>query len=179
MKLPHTITALPVLATLGAVYLAAILVPDVRRRAHLTRRRLITATLLAAYGLAVVAATIFPIKRRPPDFWQEPWWTMFHPVPFYVDAPSMVLNVIMFVPFGVLVPLLWPSVDSYRRIALTAVRVSFTIEVVQLVIGLTLGSRRTVDVNDLMANTAGAVLGLLVLRLTMTSGARRAQVGAW
>jgi glycopeptide antibiotics resistance protein len=51
--------------------------------------------------------------------------------------------------------------------AVAAACASTGIEVTQFVIGLTLGSRRTVDVNDLIANTAGALLGLLLLRLAV------------
>ncbi len=124
--------------------------------------------MLVLYGLGVVALTVLPIRPRPPGYWAgEPWWTMIHAIPFEVDAPSFVLNVIMFVPYGVLVPLLRRSTDAVARLALAAACASLAIELTQLVIGLTLGSRRTVDVNDLIANTAGALLGLLVLRLAV------------
>ncbi len=136
--------------------------------ARVTRGRLITATIGILYGLGVVAVTIFPVRPRPAGYWDgEPWWTMIHWIPFVVDAPSFVLNVIMFVPFGVLLPLLWRPADAVRRMAVAAACASTGIEVTQFVIGLTLGSRRTVDVNDLIANTAGALLGLLLLRLAV------------
>jgi glycopeptide antibiotics resistance protein len=129
------------------------------------------------YALSVVAITIFPIRPRPAGYWTgEPWWTVFHWIPFDVDGPSFTLNVIMFVPFGVLVPLLRPAADNYRRLAVRAAGASLAIELTQLVIGLTLGSRRTVDVNDLITNTAGALLGLLILRLAVPSPAHRALI---
>jgi glycopeptide antibiotics resistance protein len=140
-----------------------------------TRGRLITATILFLYGLGVVALTVLPVRPRPAGYWVgEPWWTVIHWTPFVVDAPSFVLNVIMFVPLGVLLPLLWPAADGVRRLAVTAASASLTIELTQFVIGLTVGSRRTVDVNDLIANTAGALLGLLVLRLAVPVRAHRA-----
>ena len=140
----------------------------------MTRGRLITATIGILYGLGVVAVTVFPLRPRPAGYWAgEPWWTMIHWVPFVVDAPSFVLNVIMFVPFGVLLPLLWPLADAVRRMAVAAACASTGIEITQFVIGVTLGSRRTVDVNDLIANTAGALLGLLVLRLAVPERAHR------
>ena len=77
----------------------------------------------------------------------------------------MVANVVMFVPLGILVPLLWPRFDSMRRMAVLGVCASAGIELTQLLLWVTVGSHRTVDVNDLIANTAGALLGLLVLRL--------------
>ncbi|MEV4709357.1 VanZ family protein [Actinoplanes sp. NPDC049316] len=137
--------------------------------------RRVTVGMLLLYTAGVVAITIFPIRPHPASYWAgEPIAEMFHWIPGDVDAPSFVLNVIMFVPFGILVPLLWPATDSLRRLALCAAAASATIELVQLVLGLTIGSRRTVDVNDLIANTAGAVIGLLILRLAVPSAAHRA-----
>ena len=137
-------------------------------------RRTATGALLLGYAAAVIAVTVFPVTPRPPEYWGEPWWTVFHYVPFVVDAASFVLNVIMFVPYGVLVPLLWTVTDHYRRLAGHAVAASAGIEATQLLVGLTLGSRRTVDVNDLIANTLGALLGLLVLRLAVPHAEHRA-----
>jgi glycopeptide antibiotics resistance protein len=126
------------------------------------------------YAATVVAVTIFPVTPRPAGYWAaEPWWTVFHWVPFEVDAPSFVGNVIMFVPLGVLAPLLWPVVDSLRRMTGYAACASAAIEVTQFLLGVTLGSRRTVDVNDLIANTAGALVGLLILRLALPSDVHR------
>ena len=142
----------------------------------MTRRRLFL-TIFFGYALSVVAITIFPIRPRPAGYWTgEPWWTVFHWIPFDVDGPSFTLNVIMFVPFGVLVPLLWRRADHYRRIATWASGASLAIELTQLVVGLTIGSRRTVDVNDLITNVAGALLGLLILRLAVPSARHRGEV---
>jgi glycopeptide antibiotics resistance protein len=133
--------------------------------------------LFLLYVVGVVAVTIFPITAHDAPYWAaEPWWTVFQWVPFQVDAPSFVGNVIMFVPLGALAPLLWPVTDSMRRLAVRAVCASAGIELTQFVLGMTVGSRRTVDVNDLIANTAGALLGLLVLRLALPAAAHRRRV---
>jgi glycopeptide antibiotics resistance protein len=138
-------------------------------------RRRVTITILFLYAVGVVTITIFPIRVRSAAYWAgEPWWTMIHWIPGDVDGPSFVLNVIMFIPLGVLLPLLWPALDAIRRLAACAAGASLGIELVQLVLGLTLGSRRTVDINDLIANTGGALLGLLILRLALPSRMHRA-----
>ena len=90
---------------------------------------------------------------------------MIQLVPFQVPPVSWVLNVVMFAPLGLLAPLLWPRMRSWRRMALLGLAASTVIELTQLVLWVTLGSHRTVDINDLIANTLGALLGLLVLRL--------------
>jgi glycopeptide antibiotics resistance protein len=160
-------------------YLVTILIRVVRGRARTARGRLVTTTILFLYALGVAAITMFPIHLRPPGYWTgEPWWTVIHWIPFVVDAPSFVLNIVMFVPFGVLVPLLWGRFDSWRRVAVCALSVSSVIELIQFVLGVTLGSRRTVDVNDLIANTAGALLGLLMLRLAVPHAVHRARIAA-
>ena len=141
--------------------------------------RRVTTTIFWLYALSVVAITMFPITPHPQSYWiraGEPWWTTIHWIPFDVDAPSTVLNVIMFVPFGVLVPLLRPATDAVRRIAAYGAGASALIELTQFVLGVTIGSRRTVDVNDLLANTAGAVIGLLLLRLAIPLRRHRAEL---
>jgi glycopeptide antibiotics resistance protein len=141
--------------------------------------RRLTITTLCLYAVAVVAITVFPIRVRSAAYWiGEPWWTVLRWIPGDVDAPSFVLNVIMFLPLGVLPVLLRPALDDARRLAGLAVAASLAIEVTQFVLGITLGSRRTVDVNDLIANTAGALLGLLILRLAVPSRQHRARYGA-
>ena len=141
-------------------------------------RRLITGQLLAGYVVCVVAATNFPITPHPSAYWAGvPWWTMIHYIPFLVDATSFLLNIVMFVPFGVLVPLMWPRADNAGRLFGYAAAASATIELTQLIIMLTLGSRRTVDINDLISNTAGAMAGFTMLRLVsgVCAGSRRSR----
>jgi glycopeptide antibiotics resistance protein len=140
----------------------------------MSRRRITTQTLLL-YAVAVIAVTLFPLRMHPAAYWaDEPWWTMLRYIPGSVDAPSFILNVIMFIPLGILLPQLWPRLDQMGRLALRAGAASLAIELAQLVLGLTVGSRRTVDVNDLIANTGGALVGLLILRLAVPVPAHRA-----
>jgi glycopeptide antibiotics resistance protein len=137
------------------------------------RARILFTTFLS-YASTVIAITLLPIHRHPACYWTgQPWWTMIHWIPGEVDAPSFVLNVIMLIPLGVLVPLLWRTADSVRRLALLAALSSSGIELSQLLIGVTLGSRRTVDINDVIANTLGALIGLFLLRLALPSAGHR------
>jgi len=133
------------------------------------RSRLVPVSILFLYAVGVTIVTVFPIWVRPVAWrWTEPWWSVIQWVPFQVPPWSFALNVVMFVPLGVLVPLLWPRFDAVGRLAVLAAGASATIELTQFVLWVSLGSRRTVDVNDLIANTAGALLGLLALRLAAT-----------
>ena len=72
---------------------------------------------------------------------------------FLEDA---VMNILLFLPFGYLLPLLWPRVDCWWKLLLCGLFVSLLIELLQLV---TL--RGMFDLDDLMNNTLGALLGWL------------------
>lgn len=85
------------------------------------------------------------------------------------DFPGLVVqqllgNVVLFVPLGFLLPMLS---TRCRRAAITAavgLSVSVGIELVQLALLLTLAARRSVDVDDVVLNVAGACLGYLAWR---------------
>ena len=68
------------------------------------------------------------------------------------------LNVLLFLPLGVFLPILYAEFDGIRQIALCAFALSLAIELTQMFgLGIT-------DVNDLMTTTAGACLGLFPYR---------------
>ncbi|MEV4639656.1 VanZ family protein [Actinoplanes sp. NPDC049548] len=140
-------------------------------------RRSVTLSIFLLYAVSVVAITVFPIEARPPEArWDVPWWIVVHWVPFRVEAWSFVLNVVMFVPLGFLLPLLWRGAGSVRRTAAVSFTASAAIELVQLALWLTLGNFRTVDVNDLIANTAGGLAGLVLLRAVVPGAAERERI---
>lgn len=66
-------------------------------------------------------------------------------------------NVLMFVPIGFFLPLLWSV--SGKKVVLMGGCISLFIEITQLLLP------RGTDVDDLILNTAGTVLGLLLYKL--------------
>lgn len=70
-----------------------------------------------------------------------------------------ILNIIMMVPLGFMLPMIWPKSDNLKIIALTGFVFSLMIELSQLL------NFRCSDVDDLIMNTLGAVLGFLLFRL--------------
>ena len=84
-------------------------------------------------------------------------------------------NVLLFVPLGILIPLVWRRLGFWRGLLL-AIAVSVSIEAVQY-FSSAWGSYRTADVNDVILNGVGAFLGLsfvsLLLRLRGLSGGPR------
>ena len=69
---------------------------------------------------------------------------------------SMILNVVRFMPLGFLLPLLWKEYQSLVRTAIIGFCFSCGIEFCQLF------NRRVSDVDDLLMNTLGAILGWLI-----------------
>ncbi|WP_374107401.1 VanZ family protein [Nocardioides sp. cx-169] len=71
-------------------------------------------------------------------------------------------NICVFVPIGLLLPLLLRR-SSWRRLLLAAVALSAGIEVTQYATAHLLGGGHIADVDDLIFNVLGAALGLLAL----------------
>ncbi|MFD0050935.1 VanZ family protein [Actinomycetes bacterium NPDC127524] len=75
-------------------------------------------------------------------------------------------NVLMFVPLGILAPMLWQKFRRLKSILLLGVLMSIGIEFLQffeLLVSSEMG--RTVDIDDVICNTAGAILGYVLYRL--------------
>ena len=85
-------------------------------------------------------------------------------VPFaymFSDYRSSLLNVLLFVPLGFFLPVLWKRFRSFFWTALFGLGFSLTIEFLQLF------TFRATDINDLMTNTVGTILGWCLGRLVM------------
>ena len=80
-------------------------------------------------------------------------WTPF--VGMIAGPIDTILNVILFVPLGFFLPLLYKKYHNIKAVALTGLLFSLAVEFVQM---FDWGSS---DINDLMTNTAGACLGFL------------------
>jgi len=85
-----------------------------------------------------------------------------HLIPFNnldFDLPFIVLNVIMTIPLGFLLPLIWSEFRSLKKVAFTGLGLSLLIELSQLL------NRRNSTVDDLLMNTLGAILGCLIFMI--------------
>ena len=73
-------------------------------------------------------------------------------------------NVIVFMPFGFLVPVIWPRLGRPLRMLLAGLLLSGAVELSQLAISLYLGYwYRMADVDDVLLNTCGVLLGFALL----------------
>lgn len=73
---------------------------------------------------------------------------------------TYVLNIIMFLPLGFLIPLIWKRYRNPLKIFMIGFGFSLSIELCQLF------NRRNTDIDDLMMNTLGAVIGYFIWKLT-------------
>ena len=71
------------------------------------------------------------------------------------DWKNSILNVLLFVPLGMILPILWGKFRKAGKTVLFGFLTSLTIEVLQIF------TFRATDVNDLITNTLGAFLGFL------------------
>ena len=79
-------------------------------------------------------------------------------IPFSDLNVSFFLNIIMCMPFGFLLPLIWKGYRKIGRTVAAGFAFSMMIELTQLV------NIRATDIDDLIANTLGAFLGYLIWR---------------
>lgn len=83
-------------------------------------------------------------------------------VPFYDVVGNFIqylLNLILFVPFGFLLPALWTKYQTSKRTIFTGFGLSLLIEISQLF------CYRTTDVDDLIMNTLGTSLGFMLFKI--------------
>ncbi|WP_430790448.1 VanZ family protein [Actinoplanes sp. G11-F43] len=151
------VPVLPVVIPVAVVVLLA-LVWHLHRRNLLTAARFTVAVALCVYAAGVIANTVFPIFLDMPAR-DMPWHSALVLVPLadyeIVDA---VMNIVIFVPVGMLVPLLVARASWWRVVGVGAF-FSLAIEVSQFVTAHLLGGGHIADVNDLLSNTVGGALG--------------------
>ena len=76
-----------------------------------------------------------------------------------IALKNLLGNVIIFLPFGFLLPIFWSKINSSQKIIIISIIFSFVLEISQLI--LHLGS---FDIDDIFLNTLGALLGYLVIK---------------
>ena len=72
----------------------------------------------------------------------------------------IVLNIIMFVPMGVLLPCVFKKAAPFFTTALLSLAAALTIEVIQIFL-----PGRAFDIDDVLFNAIGAVLGLSLIHI--------------
>lgn len=123
------------------------------------------------YLLCVIQLVFFPIEVNIGKYAnQTPWYKTVNFIPLLtIDVKTFILNIIMLMPLGLYLPLLHPKFKSLKTVAYYGFFLSLSIEALQMMIRITLGNGRSTDINDLIANTVGAILGYMVVKGLMKS----------
>ncbi|WP_429648514.1 VanZ family protein [Aeribacillus pallidus] len=75
-------------------------------------------------------------------------------------------NLLLMLPLGVYVPLIWEKKNKLKLIAFIGFVTSFFIEYLQFQIGMIIHLRyRSVDIDDILLNTLGAITGFFILKM--------------
>lgn len=69
---------------------------------------------------------------------------------------NTILNIILFIPLGFMSPIIWKNYRSIKKVVLLGLGMSLIIEVLQIF------TYRLTDIDDLITNTLGALIGYLL-----------------
>jgi glycopeptide antibiotics resistance protein len=72
-------------------------------------------------------------------------------------------NIALFLPLGILLPLIFTRLRSWQRMIAIAFLLSLSIETIQFMLRF-IGSPRAVDIDDVILNTCGAWLGWVIAK---------------
>lgn len=74
---------------------------------------------------------------------------------------NSMLNIILFMPLGFLLPIIWKEYHSYKKTVMTGLILSIIIEILQIF------TFRLTDIDDLITNTLGAILGYSIAKIIL------------
>ena len=120
-------------------------------------RRPIAAALLVVYLVVLIDLTQFQFFEGNPPANLIPFRSITKDMHVSSDGflVNFLGNIVVFLPLGVMPPLIWPDrFLSVWRVVVIAMVFSVSIEVAQYASG-----HRTADVDDVILNTAGALIG--------------------
>ncbi len=110
--------------------------------------------IFALYSIAVFSAVGIPtVGTFKVDFGVNliPLIDIINSPPEYIK--NTILNIILFVPMGFLVPAIWKNYRSIKTMFFMGLALSVIIEILQIF------TFRLTDIDDLITNTAGTIIG--------------------
>ncbi|MFF2879010.1 VanZ family protein [Gottfriedia sp. NPDC057991] len=143
--------------------------------------------LLVLYSLMVFSVTLFPLYITPHGNFQFPYWSINYiplisimrdinevGIAYSGDTFFMIKlivrnvggNIVMFMPLGFLVPVIWKDCKRLKKILMIGLIVSLSIESLQFLenfFGVGLG--RIIDIDDVICNVIGTIIGYLIYKL--------------
>ncbi|MFK4115129.1 VanZ family protein [Microbacterium sp. NPDC006705] len=173
------VPVLPVVIPFGIVVFAILLTVLWARRSCSPPRAAVTAAV-AVYGAGIVGNTIFPIFLDKPVS-GAPWTPGLALIPFAdYELDDALMNMLVFVPLGILVPLMLAR-PTWLKVVAAAAITSLTVESLQLPAQAFFAGGHIADINDFLSNVAGGALGygLLLLLARVPALARLIDLFRW
>jgi drug/metabolite transporter superfamily protein YnfA len=140
---------------------------------------------LCVYGVGVLRSVLLPfivaVGAGRDDLPDGTVFVVLVPFTDTLEDPSgTALNILLFLPLGALAPFVLRR-PSLLRVGLAGLLTSLAIELVQLAADVTISTGRIADVDDVLGNTVGALLGygILLLLLLVSPLRRLAAAAAW
>lgn len=157
-----TIPALPILVP-TALFVIGWWLLRLHRHDRLNGYRAVTVVATTTYGAGVLLVTMFPMHLYLYGALDGAAWdARLNLLPITtIDAPTFNLNVAMMIPLGLLLPLVTP-VRSWSAALRWGALISFGIESAQFLGQVLFDAGRLADVNDIIANSIGAVFGFAI-----------------
>ncbi|MDO8848483.1 MAG: VanZ family protein [Coriobacteriia bacterium] len=154
------------------------------------RRTILSRLFGVFYAALVISMTLLPVEIGPPGSGVEldPHWrnsinlVPFETIQLYLASDlgriaweNLLGNLLLLVPLGALGPVAWRKLDGWKRVLAAGLAISLAIEGLQLAKWFVdvLGRTRSVDIDDVILNAAGALLGYALLRLVQPIWRRR------
>lgn len=116
--------------------------------------------LSVLYPLLIAYASLFPLDWHPPALWSNP---LMHPWPRSDSRSDILVNILAYVPLGLLLALAWRRIGRLSSAALAlgaGFGLSFLMELVQEAL-----PGRVSSLADIVHNTLGALFGVLMAQL--------------
>ena len=127
------------------------------------KKRLTLIVILVIYIAIVLYITILSRETNRREMVLTPFWELHNllntsrKIHWFLQ---IFLNIMLFVPLGILLPMLCRSFRSFTVITFTAVLCSVAIEIAQY-----LTARGLSELDDVIHNTIGAIIGYIVFKL--------------
>ncbi len=158
--------SLPLIYFLGVVVIAGILAVLFRSNADAPRLKTFVSVLFMYYYFCLLLKNIAGIPTldeisRMISLGEQVFQPNINLIPF-ANGVSLILirNIFLFIPLGILCPMISQKYDSVKNMLLTGLIFSLFIEISQM-----FTMYWATDINDLIANVAGAGIGYLCFRL--------------
>ncbi|WP_096271048.1 VanZ family protein [Paucisalibacillus globulus] len=164
------INDLPILFIAITLFLYIPLRISYRKKMKIKNNKLreITFILLIAYGESLLYLTLFPTSSVVPNHVSInliPFKTINlyinHHQDFTLQVINLLGNVVVFIPIGIFVLLLLNRV-TFFKVSFIGLGSTLFIEVMQLLLSINGVISRSFDVDDLILNTAGVIIGYAI-----------------